>query len=85
MKFLYEFKAKYEVANTQPLNFIYKTERALPIDKIDYSTKVTIIIMYYVLPLIAILLLIFYVAFYGKPRRLSFSMDGFLDSFERID
>ena len=85
LKFFYEFKTKYEVANTQPLNFIYKTERALPIENIDYSTKATIIIMYYVLPLIAILFLIFYLAFYGKPRRLSFRMDGFLDSFERID
>jgi molecular chaperone DnaK (HSP70) len=85
LKFKYEFKTKYEIANTQSLNFVYSTERAMPIDKIDYSTKATIIIMYYLLPLLVIIFLIFYLAYYGKPRRLSFRIDGYLDSFEKID
>jgi hypothetical protein len=40
-------KQNMTVANAQPLNFIFSTERALPIENIDYSTKATIIIMYY--------------------------------------
>jgi molecular chaperone DnaK (HSP70) len=85
LKFHYEFKTKYVVENAQPVNFIFSTERALPIDNIEYSTKATIIIMYFLLPLLAILLLIIFLAFYGKPRRLSFRIDGYLDSFEIID
>jgi molecular chaperone DnaK (HSP70) len=85
LKFKFEFKTKYVVANAQPLNFIYSTERALPIESIGYSTKATIIIMYYLLPIFAILLLLILLTHYGKPRRIFFRIDGYLDSFEIID
>jgi len=85
LKFLYEFKTKYAVANTQPLNFIYKTERALPFDNIDYSTKATIIIMTIVLPILILIGLLIFLAVYGKPKRLYLLIDGYLDSFEKID
>lgn len=85
LKFKYQFKTKYEVANTQPLNFIYKTERALPIENIDYSTKATIIIMNIVLPILILIGLLIFLAVYGKPRRLYLLIDGYLDSFEKID
>ena len=84
--FAYEFKSKYIVANTQPLNFIYKTERALPIENIEYSTKATIIIMTIILPILIVILLLIFLMVYGKPRRLFFPpLDGYLDSFEKID
>ena len=35
LKFKYDFKTKYSIANTQPLNFLYSTERALPIENVD--------------------------------------------------
>ena len=85
LKFQYQFKTKYEVANTQPLNFIYETERALPIQNIDYSTKATIIIMNIVLPILILIGLLIFLAVYGKPRRLYLLIDGYLDSFEKID
>jgi molecular chaperone DnaK (HSP70) len=85
LQFKYEFKTKYIVSNAQPVNYLYSTERELPIENINYSTKATIIIMYYLLPILAILLLILWLAIYGKPRRLSFWFDGYLDSFEVID
>lgn len=85
LKFLYQFKTKYEVANTQPLNFIYETERALPIQNIDYSTKATIIIMNIVLPILILIGLLIFLAVYGKPRRIFLLIDGYLDSFEKID
>jgi molecular chaperone DnaK (HSP70) len=85
LKVKYEFKTKYEPANTRPLNFVYNTERELPIENIGYSTKATIIIMYYLLPILAILLLIIFLAYYGKQRKLSFRIDGYLDSYEKID
>jgi len=85
LKFLYQFKTKYEVANSHPLNFIYQTERALPIQNIDYSTKATIIIMTIVLPIVVLIGLIIFFAVYGKPRRLNLLIDGYLDSFEKID
>jgi molecular chaperone DnaK (HSP70) len=85
IKFQYQFKTKYEVANTQPLNFIFSTERALPIEKIDYSTKATIIIMNIVLPILILIGLLIVLAVYGKPRRLYLLIDGYLDSYEKID
>jgi molecular chaperone DnaK (HSP70) len=85
LKFTYQFGTTYRAANTQPVNFIYKTERALPIENISFSTKTTIIIMYYVLPLIAGLILIFILAGYGKPRKLLFRIESYLDSFERTN
>jgi hypothetical protein len=85
LKFIYEFKTKYKIATAQQLNFIYKTERALPIENIHYSTKATIIIMYYLLPILAVVLLLVFLAVYGKPRKLQFNLDGYLDSFEKID
>lgn len=81
----YEFKTKYQITSSQPLNLIYATERALPIDNIDYSTKLTLFFMYILLPLLAIFGLIFYLAIYSKPRSLFISLDGYLDSFEIID
>ncbi|MDR2775985.1 MAG: hypothetical protein LBC19_14865, partial [Tannerella sp.] len=85
LKFTYQFGTAYRVAGLQPVNFIYRTERALPIENIHFSTKTTIIIMHYVLPLIVLLILFLILAAYGKPRKLSFHLDGYLDSFERTD
>lgn len=85
LKFIYELKSKYKVANTPSLNFIYKTERALPIENINYTTKVTIIIMYYLLPALAVLLLVIILVAYGKPLKIYFHLDGYLDSFEKTD
>jgi molecular chaperone DnaK (HSP70) len=85
LKFQFQFKTKYEVAKTQPLNFIYKTERALPIQNIDYTTKATIIIMNIVLPILILIGLLIFLAVYGKPRRLYLLIDGYLDSFEKIE
>lgn len=85
LKFKYEFKTQYVVANAQPLNFIFSTERELPLENIHYSTKATIVIMYYLLPILAILLLFVFLIYYGRPRKLLFRLDGYLDSFERID
>ena len=85
LNFVYEFKSKYSVANTQPINFIYKTERALPIENIHYSTKATIIIMNIVLPILIFIGLLIFLAVYGKPRRLYLLIDGYLNSFEKID
>jgi hypothetical protein len=82
----FEFSTKYLVANSQPVNFLYKAERTLPIENIDYSTKATIIIMTIVLPILAIALLLIFLIVYGKPRRLFFPpLDGYLDSFEKVD
>lgn len=85
LKFVYELKSKYKIKNTPSLNFIYKTERALPIENINYTTKVTIIIMYYLLPALAILLLVIILVAYGKPLKMYFHLDGYLDSFEKTD
>lgn len=85
LKFYYEFKTIYSVLNAQPLNFIFSTERALPIESINYSTKTTIIIMYYFLPILLIIFLLIFLIIYGKPIRLVLRIDGYLDSFEIID
>ena len=85
LRFQYQFKTKYEVANAQPLNFIYATERALPIQSIDYSTQSAIIIMTIVIPALIFMALLIFLAAYGKPRRISLDIDGYLDSFEKID
>lgn len=85
LKFTYQFKTKYELSNAHPINFIFKTERELLIQNIDYSTKATIIIMTIVLPIVLILGLLIFLAIYGKPRDLFFQIDGYLDSFEKID
>jgi molecular chaperone DnaK (HSP70) len=85
----YQFKAKYEIPDAQPLGFVYKTERALPVTNIYFTTKTSNIIMYYVLPAVLILLLIIgIIAFLvsrGKPRNLSLKIQGYLDSYEKID
>ena len=83
--FQYEFKTKYTATNNQPLNFIYKTERVLPVDNINYSTKASVIIMFYLIPILAVLLLLYFMVKYGKPEKLLLRIDGYLDSFEYID
>jgi molecular chaperone DnaK (HSP70) len=85
LKITYQFKTNYKPSNIHPVNFIFKTERALPIQNIDYSTKATIIIMTIILPIVLLLGLLIFLALYGKPRKLQFQIDGYLDSFERID
>ncbi|MDR1170384.1 MAG: hypothetical protein LBK97_06080, partial [Prevotellaceae bacterium] len=85
LKFTYQLRTRYKIADKQAVNFIYKTERALPIENIHFSTKTTIIIMNYVLPFIAVLIVIFILAAYGRPRKLSFYIQEYLDSFERTD
>jgi len=81
----YQFKTSYKVTGAQPMNFIYKTERALSGENIHYSTKAIIFIMYYLLPILAVLLIIVWFAAYGKPKRLEFQINGYLDSFEKTD
>jgi len=85
LKFKYEFKTKYIVANAQPINYIFSTERELPIGSISFSTKATIIIMTIVLPILILIGLLIFLAVYGKPKRLYLLIDGYLDSFEKID
>lgn len=85
LTFKYEFKTKYIIADARSLNFIFSTERELPIENIDYSTKAAIIVMYYLLPIIAIVIVLIFLANYGRPRKLSFRIDGYLDSYEKID
>ena len=41
--------------------------------------------MYYLLPIFAILLLLIFLIVYGKPRKITFRTNGYLDSFEKID
>jgi len=85
----YQFKTKYEVSDAQPLGFVYKTERALPITDVHFTTKTSNIIMYYVLPIVGIILLILcIIAFFvkrGKPQNLTLKIQGYLDSYEKID
>ncbi len=81
----FAFKAKYKTSASQQLNFIYATERSIAQDGVHYSTKATIIIMYVVLPIVVILALVVFLILYGKPKGITLTIDGYLDTFEVVD
>lgn len=85
LKFIYQFGTRYNIANTNSLKFIFKTDRELSVDHIKYSSKATIIIMTIVLPFILMFGLVIFLIYYGKPRKISLQIEGYSDSYEKTD
>jgi len=81
----YQFKTSYFAPNANPLNYIYTAERQLPKSNISFSTRTKTLIMLYGIPAIILLAGIFFLIAYGRPRRMFFSINGYLDSYQIID
>lgn len=81
----YEFKTKYLIENKSAINYLYKTSRTISNENIFFDSKTSIIIMTTILPILIILGIIIFLIYYGKPMKLKFIIDGYLDSFEKID
>ena len=85
LSFTYEFKTNYTVDNANPLSYIYKAERQLPKSNISFTTKTTMILLYYGIPAILLIALVLLLINRGKPRHLVLDINGYLDSYQVID
>jgi len=85
IKFEYKVNTSYSMSDASPLNFVYTAERLINKENVIFTTKTTIIIMYYVIPTIVLLLIIIYLVVIGKPKRIKYAINGYLDSYETIN
>lgn len=85
LKLTYEFKTNYSVDNANPLNYIYKAERQLLKSNISFTTKTTMILLYFGIPAILLISGILILMNRGKPKHLVFEINGYLDSYQVID
>ncbi len=85
LTFHYELKTTYNVAGVPSLNFIYKTERTLPLQSIELAAQSFVVVLYYIIPIFLFLLLVVVMVQYGKPKSIQLQTNGYLDSFERVD
>ncbi len=84
VKFEYKVNSTYKT-NSNPINFIYKTERNIDKNNVIFATKTTIIIMYYVIPIILLIIIILILIALGKPRAIKYVIHGYLDSYEEVN
>lgn len=85
LRFRYEIKTQFRVQNEQPVNFLYATEREITPDDVHYTPATFRIVMLIVLPILALAALIVFLAFRGRPVRISLKNSEYLDSYEVIN
>ncbi len=85
IRLTYGFNASYKIENANSLNYIYKAEKQLTKSNISFSTRTKTLIMLYGISGLALLAVIFFIAQYGRPKRLFMNINGYLDSYQIID
>lgn len=85
LKFEYKISTVYSVANANPVNLIYKAERSINRENIIFATKTTIIVMTYVVPALVLIIALVVIVLLGKPKSINLLVNGYLDSYEKID
>jgi hypothetical protein len=83
--FQYSFYSQYEVANQIKLNYFCFAKQPVQKHSIQYASKFVRIFMFYILPVTFLLLIIFFLVFWGKPKSISLKTEGYLDSYENIN
>lgn len=67
------------------LGYSYMTSRTINKDQIHYSSSTPRIVMYYVLPAAALLLLVWMLTRLGRPKGLGLHISGYSDSYETVN
>ncbi len=70
----------------QKINYTFQTTRNLALQDIEYKSKLSIIMITYLLPIALVLLILIILIIVGKPKKLTLKMGTALnDSFEEIN
>jgi hypothetical protein len=85
ISFEYKINTTYSTVNDFFLNFVYSTERLINKENVIFANKTSIIVMYYVIPILLFLIFIVYLTIIGKPKRINYFIKGYIDSFETIN
>lgn len=85
VKFEYSLNSTYKADSIHTLNFIYKTERSIAKENVNFTTKTSRIIMLYLIPTLILFAIILILMIIGKPKKMKFNVDGYLDSYEVVD
>jgi len=83
--FNYTFFSCLTIDNQLGINYIFTTNQIIENQHIQFSSKIVRFFMLYILPFIILCVVIFFLVFYGRPKRMALNIEGYLDSFEIID
>ena len=83
--FNFKFNAQYSPPNANPVNYIFHAESVLPGQKVNMVTFWEYVVFSFLIPVSALLILILVLIYYGKPTKLEFRINGYLDSFLKVD
>jgi hypothetical protein len=81
----YKFNSGYIIDQDSKLKITYTAGRTIPVEQVEFTSKTSVIIMYYTLPILAGLAVILGLICLGRPRGISLRFDGFVDNYEIID
>lgn len=82
----YSLFGKYKIYDNSSVNFAYTTPfRNVTINKQNFRTKSTIIIMYILIPFLLLLLLIYILFYLGRPKSIFAKVSQLSDSFEKFN
>jgi len=81
----YKFNCDYIIAPDSKLKITYTAGRTIPVEKVKFASKTSIIIMSYVLPILLGLGVLYLIIRCGRPLGIKLHFDGFNDHYEIID
>ncbi len=80
----FEIKTQIIEEDINPLNFVFYSNANIPQNNIEsYSHIIYLLIR--IVPVLLLIILILVLVWYGKPQKLKFKIDGYLDSYESIN
>lgn len=85
VNFDYKINTTYKINNANPLNYVYTAERLINKKSIIFTPKLTVFIMYYVIPIFILLLIVLYLVYIGKPKAIKSEIYEYLDSYQSIN
>lgn len=80
----FEIKSKAKTLGDHSLNFVFYANTLVSDVNINYIGAARHL-FYIIVPIIIILLIVIFLVVYGKPINIRFTVNGYLDSFEKID
>lgn len=85
LRFNFEIITQYKPTDSNPINYIFYTESTLLKGSVNFVSFIEYIVFNFVIPIIVLLSIILFLIFYGKPQKLDFKINGYLDSILIVD
>jgi hypothetical protein len=85
LKFSFKYKVRYNPPETNPVNYVFYSESVLPATDVNMVTFNEYMGYNFLIPGSILIIIVLFLLYYGKPKRLEFRINGYLDSILMID